>query len=742
MFYEERVMAVFKCKMCGGELDVREGMSVAECPYCGTKQTLPRLDNDKKINLYDRADHFRRNNEYDKAADIYEKVLEEDREDAEAYWSLMLCRYGVEYVEDPTNHKRVPTINRAQYTSVFLDEDYLKAIEYADGYQRDVYEEEAKQIDDIQKGILEISNKEDPFDVFICYKETDEQGRRTHDSVYAQDIYNNLTNEGYKVFFSRITLEDKLGTAYEPYIFAALNSAKVMIVIGTSSDNFNAVWVKNEWSRYLALVKKGEDKTIIPVYKDIDPYDLPDEFAYLQAQDMSKVGFMQDLIRNIKKLVSDDVIDERQKKGTSSVIVDTMMRRASTALSNSEWDTASRCYDNVLDYDSKNIDAYLGKLMTECRTNVLEGLKNYNLPLDNNKYFKSAITLADEDLKKKLEYYNSEILRRIKKKQRRKRAIISIVSICVALIIIGVIINVQVLKPLNIYNSAIEMKNNNEFDSAIETFESLGDFKDSIEQRDETIFKKCQFLISDHEYAKAVNTLSLLESDNKNELIYQIALQLYKKKEYQSSLLAFNKISVKYKDVDSYRAKLIDIVNSEQNKEKYNLALTHLKNKEYSEAIEAFEELGDFSNSKDKLLEAKYLYCRGYINNDIDNLDKDPEAYLKELSQINYKDSKKLYSDYLTPTVDLIFNESEADAINNSSVVSNPFIMHFQISSFHEDLTDVIYKCKITYPDGSTKTSNISTDQSLNILSPSGELKAEIYDDSGTLLGSKTVTVL
>ena len=36
---------------------------------------------------------------------------------AEAYWSIVLCRYGIEYVEDPATHKRIPTVNRAQYTS-------------------------------------------------------------------------------------------------------------------------------------------------------------------------------------------------------------------------------------------------------------------------------------------------------------------------------------------------------------------------------------------------------------------------------------------------------------------------------------------------------------------------------------------------------------------------------------------------------------------------------------------------
>ena len=54
-----------------------------------------------------------------------------------------------------------------------------------------------------------------------------------------------MTAKGYKVFFSRITLEDKLGMQYEPYIFAALNSAKVMLAFGTKYEYFHAVWVKN-----------------------------------------------------------------------------------------------------------------------------------------------------------------------------------------------------------------------------------------------------------------------------------------------------------------------------------------------------------------------------------------------------------------------------------------------------------------------------------------------------------------
>ena len=155
-------MYVFKCKMCGGRLEVKPGETVCECEYCGTLQTLPKLDDEKKENLYDRANHLRRNNDFDRAMGIYEQILNEDKTDAEAYWSLVLCRYGIEYVEDPRSHKRIPTVNRAQYTSIFADEDYKLAIQYADEAQKKVYESEAKAIDNIQKGILEISQKEEP----------------------------------------------------------------------------------------------------------------------------------------------------------------------------------------------------------------------------------------------------------------------------------------------------------------------------------------------------------------------------------------------------------------------------------------------------------------------------------------------------------------------------------------------------------------------------------------------------
>ena len=401
-------MAIFKCKMCGGDLDVVDGMSVAECEYCGTKQTLPKLNDNEKEIMYDRAGHFRRNNEFDKAMRIYEKILDVDNTDAEAYWSLVLCEYGIEYVEDPSTHKRVPTVNRAQFTSVFMNENYKSAIKYADAYQRSIYEEEANTIDNIQKGILAISQNEEPFDIFICYKETDANGRRTHDSVLANDLYHQLTQEGFKVFFSRITLEDKLGTAYEPYIFAALNSAKVMVVIGTKPEYFNAVWVKNEWARFLAQIKNGADKILIPAYKDMDPYDLPEEFSNLQAQDMSKLGFMQDLIRGVKKITQKDkkenVVIQVADKGHNDA--ENMVKRAYIALEDGDFQSANDFAEKALDKDAENAQAYIIQLLVELSLRKEADLEKHNIPLENYKKYIRAYGFAQSEYKDLLSKYN------------------------------------------------------------------------------------------------------------------------------------------------------------------------------------------------------------------------------------------------------------------------------------------------------------------------------------------------
>ena len=307
-----------------------------------------------------------------------------------------------------------------QVASILTDEDYLAAVENApDEESRRIYQEEAARIAEIQKGILAISANEKPYDVFICYKETDENGQRTRDSQWAQDVYYGLTEQGLKVFFSRITLEDKLGQQYEPYIFAALNSAKVMVVIGSRPEYFNAVWVKNEWSRYLSLMKHDHKRLLIPCYRDMDPYDLPEELSMLQSQDMSKIGFMQDLLRGIQKVMQQPtsapqgVRVETATAETNAPGVTSLLKRAALFLEDGDTASAREYYDRVLDIDPECAEAYMGKVCAEtgCRKESDLGTLNYCVDMRGD--WQKAVRFASAGQKQKYVGYMASVRARV-----------------------------------------------------------------------------------------------------------------------------------------------------------------------------------------------------------------------------------------------------------------------------------------------------------------------------------------
>ncbi len=143
------------------------------------------------------------------------------------------------------------------------------------------------------------------FDVFLCCQEEDESGERTEDRALAEELYRQLTKEGFRVFLSWITLEGISGGFYASSLSATLNSARVMAVLGTKPDFFGAEHVRNQWSHYLDLIKKDGEKILVPAYRDMSLEDIPKEFSHLRALDMSGFGFMLDMIREIRKTTAE-----------------------------------------------------------------------------------------------------------------------------------------------------------------------------------------------------------------------------------------------------------------------------------------------------------------------------------------------------------------------------------------------------------------------------------------------------
>lgn len=163
-----------------------------------------------------------------------------------------------------------------------------------------------------------------------------------------------------------------------------------MLAIGTKPEYFNAVWVKNEWSRFLKL-SKNNDKTLIPCFKEKDAYDLPEEFSHSQALDMTKIGFINDVIRSIRRLLANDEIIEKSDNEIVPLSFNSnaMLRRVELLIEDKDFDKADNLCEQILNNDPENSKAYVFKLLIEYNCSNLDELReDLEESLNDNKNYK------------------------------------------------------------------------------------------------------------------------------------------------------------------------------------------------------------------------------------------------------------------------------------------------------------------------------------------------------------------
>lgn len=393
-------MGALKCKMCGSNLEIEDSITVCKCEKCGTSQTVPDIEDDKELKLFERAGRLRFNCDFDKAAGIYNTITDSYPEEAEGYWGLVLCKYGIEYADNASG-KKVPVCHRISYDSVMDDEDFELVMENSDSESRAIFREEAKIIEENRKKYIQIAESEQPYDIYISYRAKDDNGDKTAVSEIAGHLYNKLTSAGYRVFLSEAALKGKKRSECEPYIYSALNSANVMLALGTSYDDYNDVWVKNEWNRYLEIAEKNKNKCLIPCYKDVDEYDIPKEFAGLKVCQLGNDDTFNNIMAEIANVVKPESVNqpapEPEKAEPAEEIeleeieiiepvdINKLLDEGFSAISDKNWKEANKLFFQVLDEEPDNSKAYWGQLLVqqEC-TNAREMADNLYLQVIGN----------------------------------------------------------------------------------------------------------------------------------------------------------------------------------------------------------------------------------------------------------------------------------------------------------------------------------------------------------------------
>ena len=440
------------CNICGANLIYKDGKWV--CPACGAFKT-EEISNEEVTLLYNAAQKLRLAS-FDDAEEAYRDIIAKYPENSEAHWGLVLSKYGIKY-EDDYDGKKLPTCYATSIESVLTDKDYLDAVRLCkDKYQKEYYIEQGKVLEKIRVEWLEKASKEPKYDVFLCFKDSDKLNNmeRTDDSIEVANLYTHLSSLGYKVFYSRESLRDKVAEKYEPYIYNALNTAAVMIVYGSKIEYFSSVWMKNEWTRYVRRLREGLkiEGSLVIACDGVNPGDLPRPLNQMQVLDARKKTFYGDLEAHIAKIISiarrpkatverveissaigkkKASIDNQIKtikvgggvgKKTPVVIdnavsvreigryevpaltpdEDTKLKSVNLFLQKELFDNAKKVVDEILEKNKYNGQALLADLLIRYKVKSIDELSDKVVEIEDFSQFNTVIEYNDKDVGEKL----------------------------------------------------------------------------------------------------------------------------------------------------------------------------------------------------------------------------------------------------------------------------------------------------------------------------------------------------
>lgn len=236
-----------KCYTCGDVLEKQaDGKYV--CLSCGNVYDNPQVKKEETnlssnlITKLNNANEERQRRHFDRALELYDEILQENDKEVFALWGAFLSEYGIEFVKEGGQYRPIcHSISRIPATqSEYLTKLYKLCgeVEAAD------YRRRAEEIELIRYRSYEISETQDPYDIFICYggNETD----------IANQLFENFTADKRRVFMPQKSIP--AGAMEEGYIYPAINSAGVMFVIAESYASLAKT--ENIWLRFLSLEGK------------------------------------------------------------------------------------------------------------------------------------------------------------------------------------------------------------------------------------------------------------------------------------------------------------------------------------------------------------------------------------------------------------------------------------------------------------------------------------------------------
>lgn len=460
-------MEEFACKCCTAPYDPRDAVDgFLKCKYCGCLMTFPRKEADPEALSYIRqGNHDLDTCEFDKAFVAFQKAAELDPNEPEAFFGMALASFKVQYLRDETTdppHLQPICHDITESDKVFTaDKNYQRAVRLGTAEQKKAYRQKASEIDAISDEFRALKEKGTDYDVFICVKVTEEDGKtHTRDLEYATDIYLHLMRRGYKPFFSEQEMKTRSGSDYEALILYALYTAECMLIVCSNEDYLRTKWVKNEYTRFMSMIadEQKERDSISFAFSGQPIEKLPGKSGKIQGINLAK----PDAYANIETFVEnhteehrlrvkqareeeerrhreeeeernrvyqeqssrianlEKMLQERQSMATESKTSSAgpMLTRAQQELETKDFSKADEYFTKALDIEPTNGDAWWGIFLTSMRaTSEDELLKNLNKNtlslIDSNKGLANARKYASIALSTRLNQFDMRIKDRL-----------------------------------------------------------------------------------------------------------------------------------------------------------------------------------------------------------------------------------------------------------------------------------------------------------------------------------------
>ena len=202
--------------------------------------------------------------------------------------------------------------------------------------------------------------------------------------------------------------------------------------------------------------------------------------------------------------------------------------------------------------------------------------------------------------------------------------------------------------------------NEGNYEEAISSFESLGNYKDSADKIMESRYLIALGLLNNKQYDEAINKFTELGSYSDSEQMilqckYDMARSIYDEGNYDEAIESFTQLG-SFSDSEQMILQC-----------RYDIAKSLLEAGDYEEAINNFTELGTFSDAEQMILQCKYDMAVSKYD------ESNYEEAIDLLSELgDYSDSENLLQSYRYDyAMSLYESEEYGEAVGEFSLLGN-----------------------------------------------------------------------